>query len=162
MGFWRSVLERGRKFRRLSAPDRLLFLQAMVMVSCTTLALRCLGFRRWHATLNRFAVLQESRTGKEAPGQRRSARRLAALVCGASNRAPAAPTCLHRSLTLWWLLRRQGLPGDLRIGVRTVDRRLEAHAWVEYRGEILNDRQDVGVEFTPFDRAIEPRRAVPA
>lgn len=162
MGFWWSALEGGRKFWRLPAPDRLLFVQALLMVSGTALALRWLGFRRWHAALDRFAARPAPRDLPEAPGRRRQARHLAALVCGASRRALASPSCLHRSLTLWWLLRRQGLPGDLRIGVRTKDRSLEAHAWVEYRGEVLNDRPDVGTTYTPFEQAIEPRRAVPA
>jgi hypothetical protein len=54
------------------------------------------------------------------------------------------------------LLRRRGIDGALRIGVRKAGDRLEAHAWVAYQGVVLNDRADVNLAYTPFDRAIEP------
>ena len=63
----------------------------------------------------------------------------------------------HRqSLALWWLLRRQGIASDLRLGMRKDASRFEAHAWVEYLGRVLNDRNDVHRRFAPFDRAIVP------
>jgi hypothetical protein len=34
---------------------------------------------------------------------------------------------------------------------------LEAHAWVEFHGVILNDSQDVHLRFPPFNRAIIPQ-----
>lgn len=58
------------------------------------------------------------------------------------------PCCLHRSLLLHQWLRGEGLPSELRIGVRTEDGQLRAHAWVELAGDVLNDRPDVGNSFT--------------
>jgi hypothetical protein len=60
---------------------------------------------------------------------------------------------LIESLVLWWLLRRQGFDGDLRIGVRKHAGQLQAHAWVEHRGQALNDAGD---GFVPFDTVIVP------
>jgi hypothetical protein len=52
------------------------------------------------------------------------------------------------------LLRRQGLPATLRIGVAKPDGRLAAHAWVEHGGVALDDSQDVARRFAAFDRAL--------
>ena len=47
------------------------------------------------------------------------------------------PDCLPRSLTLFVLLRRRGVPATLRIGVKRYP--FGAHAWVECLGEVLDD-----------------------
>jgi hypothetical protein len=59
-------------------------------------------------------------------------------------------------LTLWWLLRRRGIDGELRIGVRKVAGQFQAHAWLEYCGAVLNDRADVSQRFASFGRSIAP------
>ena len=59
-------------------------------------------------------------------------------------------------MLLWWLLRRRGMESELRIGVRKKAEVLEAHAWVEYQGCVLNDRSDVDQHFSPFAGAILP------
>lgn len=62
--------------------------------------------------------------------------------------------CLTRSLTLWWLLRRQGIVSDLRIGVRKTDGEFQAHAWLEHQGQALNDAEDVGASYSPFEKTL--------
>ncbi len=76
---------------------------------------------------------------------------LAWAVAAAAHHAPYAATCLQRSLTLWWLLRRRRIAADLRIGVAQADGELRAHAWVEHAGIVLNDDADVGSRFAAFD-----------
>jgi hypothetical protein len=132
-------------------------LQALALLSVMGLVLRCLGFRRWQAALARSAPLARHSRMANPVRLGQQARRLADLVQTALRWVPTAPTCLHRSLTLWWLLRRQGIDGELRIGVRKAGSNLEAHAWVEYQGVVLNDQADVEHVFSPFDRSIEPR-----
>jgi hypothetical protein len=77
-------------------------------------------------------------------------------------RGTLQPNCLPRSLTKWWLLRRQGIPCDLRIGVRSgagedPRDRMQAHAWVEIPDVAASDAQD----YTAFDRPIMPDEAAP-
>ena len=48
--------------------------------------------------------------------------------------------CLPRSLAIYALLRRQGVPATLRIGVKRFP--FAAHAWVECLGEVLDDSID--------------------
>jgi len=63
--------------------------------------------------------------------------------------------CLERSLAAWWLLRWQRLPASLRIGVRKDDGVLQAHAWLEISGTVLNDSAEIYRGYTAFARAIE-------
>jgi hypothetical protein len=50
---------------------------------------------------------------------------------------PGRALCLEQSLTLYYLLRRQGIGARYHQGVRSHP--FEAHAWVEFRGEVIND-----------------------
>lgn len=58
--------------------------------------------------------------------------------------------CLPRALAVAWLLRRKGYPVSMVVAVRRFP--FAAHAWVEYAGEVLTDRQGVREEFKPILR----------
>lgn len=60
-------------------------------------------------------------------------------------------SCLEASLTLWYLLRLQGISASMRIGVRKHANLFEAHAWVEHEGAALNQVEEVHRHFAPFD-----------
>jgi hypothetical protein len=85
---------------------------------------------------------------------RNQMRRVAALVGAAARRSPFPVTCLTRSLVLEWLLRRQGVECELRIGIRCTRGQLDAHAWIEYEGEPINDVAHIRSEFAAFDQPI--------
>jgi len=57
--------------------------------------------------------------------------------------------CLERSLALWWLLARDGISAEMRIGVRKLGRGIEAHAWVEVQGHPL-DTAKIDQTYAPF------------
>jgi len=61
-------------------------------------------------------------------------------------------TCLEESLTLWYLLRRQEIPARLRIGVRKEKEKFEAHAWVEYGDEALNQDEALHRRYAAFEQ----------
>ncbi len=55
---------------------------------------------------------------------------------------PGRAVCLEQSLALYLLLRRRGVPAELRLGVQAYP--FYAHAWVELDGEPVNeDRETV-------------------
>lgn len=62
-------------------------------------------------------------------------------------------------MTLWWLLRRRGIPVQLRIGARKTGTQFEAHAWVEMDGRVVNDSEDVRIRYSPFEGAITDKMA---
>jgi Transglutaminase-like superfamily len=78
------------------------------------------------------------------------AREISGLVAIASRHTLARPTCLHRSLTLWWLLRRRGFDCSLKLGTRKRDGRFEAHAWIEQGGIVINDDADTDRRYSPL------------
>ena len=145
---------------RLSAAERSALAQALALLPLTALALRVVGFRRCQAMLARLAPVAASPPGRDEVAVLGQARAVARMVEAAARRGPYRATCLPRSLALWWLLRRRGIDGDLRIGVRKEPGRFEAHAWVELRGVVLNDRDDVRARFAAFDRAVLPAGGV--
>ena len=61
------------------------------------------------------------------------------------------PTCLVESLALWYLLQEQSIPAQLRIGVRKLSDKFEAHAWVEYDGVALNQVDEAHQHYAAFD-----------
>jgi len=141
---------------QLSPAERRLLAQALALLPLTAVALRVLGFRRWQATLARLAPVGGAADGGDEAALLRQGRTVAHLVDVAARHGVYRASCLPRSLALWWLLRRRGIDGDLRIGVRKEAGRFEAHAWVELRGAVLNDGDDVRERFAAFERAILP------
>ncbi|HEX5831462.1 MAG TPA: lasso peptide biosynthesis B2 protein, partial [Gemmatimonadaceae bacterium] len=85
-----------------------------------------------------------------SPERLARALRLARVVELAARHGVASGNCLSRSLTLLDLMAREGLGGELRIGVRTGDGGIDAHAWVELDGRVLNDGADVDRHFAPL------------
>lgn len=77
----------------------------------------------------------------------------------AARHGPVHGNCLSQSLCLWLLLRRQGIPSEMRIGVRAEPGQLLAHAWVEHQGQPLNDTLLVRDRYAVFDRPVLPAAA---
>lgn len=73
------------------------------------------------------------------------------IVESAARHRLTGATCLTRSMTLWWLLRRQGVESEIRFGVRRGADGILAHAWVERDGIVLNDRSDIGKVYAAFE-----------
>ena len=144
-------MNRVSRFVALTPAERGLFVEALVWLPAISVALRLLGFRRSCAVVQRTVLMV--RTGGVARGDVQSqARRAAQLVGSASGHGWGRGGCLPRLLTLWRLLRRRGIDATLRIGVRTGPTTVEAHAWVEHHGVVLDDGDD-GRPFTPFSLA---------
>src|ERR1700681_3174643 len=112
-----SVSHKWRRSGSLSRPERGLLVQAFLLVSLTALALRVLGFPRCRSALARLAG-RRAAAGDPGHPSIHQPEGPARLVRAAACSVPWPASCLTRSLALWWLLRRQGIPGDLRIGVR--------------------------------------------
>ena len=81
------------------------------------------------------------------PAQRSALCRKARWVNFAARHTWPQARCLQRSLALCLWLERQGWQPRLQIGVRKQGAALEAHAWVEQGGEVINDRLAVTSRF---------------
>ena len=89
---------------------------------------------------------------------RANVRRGVQMVAAAYRLYPLHSSCLPRTIVLWSLLRRRGITADVRIGVRCDSHgEFQAHAWLEWNGEVLNDAAEVGSQYLTFNRPVFDR-----
>lgn len=143
------MLAKLERFRQFSPAERRLLARSTTALALVGLSLRLSGFRRTFERLERRTAA--SPIGY--PGDRDlEIQQAAESVTRAAYHMPLyRPSCLPQSLVLWHLLRRRGLPAELRIGVRKADGDFTAHAWVEYGGQVINDTPDVAQRFAMVD-----------
>lgn len=156
MGYWKKLQRKLYTARRLSRTECCLVAQA----SCSLVWLRCalplLGFRRCLQSYGADQVAEQRATDErginmvamkleeaEAEQWKEVTKRICKCVRIAIRNTPLKPNCLRSSLVLLRLLRSHRVDAALRIGVRRADDKIEAHAWVESRGVILNDQPSV-------------------
>lgn len=109
-------------------------------------SLRTFGFRRTIQRAKKFAM----RCAVQPPGPNAidDATDLARLVESAAAIFPGRARCLEQSLCVYLLLRRRGVPAELRIGARALP--FAAHAWVDVAGRCINTEADVLAAFQVF------------
>jgi len=146
--------EKWRRFRKRPPEDRLLILRAALILPLTGIGLRLFGFRRWKKLIEKFPLPAHLLESMPADLQRETALRAVRAVRSVELHGPTHPNCLERSMTLWWLLRREGVNGELHIGARKEGGRFEAHAWIELGGQVLNDGAEVHQHYARFDAPI--------
>jgi transglutaminase superfamily protein len=149
MGFYKSLTRKAETWHNLSKSDRALVLRAMFLLPVVATSLKTLGLRRTQSWLTRNSL------GPMVPSTeqtRTNVRRAAQMVAVACRRRPLPSSCLPRTIVLWSLLRRRGIATDVRIGARSNSQgEFQAHAWLEWNGEVLNDVADVGRQYLPFN-----------
>ena len=134
------MASRWARWRVLPARERRQTLLAAALIPLAAASLRIAGVRRTLKPLARGPAGLDPRAAREA----------ARAVARAARHAPYRGNCLSQSIALTWLLRRRGVAADLRFGARRREGQLEAHAWVEHDGVVLNDTPDVARRFSPF------------
>jgi hypothetical protein len=123
--------------------------RAALLLPLLTLSLKLFGFRRTQRLLQKFLSSNQNMLQKT---KSESGVALTSRMVLAASRASAIPaTCLERSLALWWLLGRQGIPSQLRIGVRTDAEKFQAHAWVEQDGVAIGEPEAPHLHYAAFD-----------
>lgn len=152
---WKRI----RRFSALERPARGLFLRAFVVLPLISISLRWRGFRKTKASLQHFLPVPY---GSQNPDAQARAVLTAQMVRAAADHAIGDPSCLEKSLALWWLLARQGIASDLRVGIRKDGETFEAHAWVECGEATLNEPEMQHHHYAAFDAALaslppEPR-----
>lgn len=112
-----------------------------VALIVVTIALRVLGFPRTVATIRHAARRVPARAGAHAGADTGAdTDRVQAVVSGVTAAAilcPARTECLEQSLALYVVLRRSGVPAELRFGA--IRDPFSAHAWVELHGQPVNE-----------------------
>lgn len=146
------MIERWKRFRRLSPFERGVVLEATGGLLATWTGLRLIGFRRWERVLAVFAPAANTNGPVHDASEQESAHVVARMQEAAARNLFFGTNCLEQSLVLWWLLRRRGFDAVLRLGARKDSDRFEAHAWVELDAQALNDANAEHRHFVPFER----------
>jgi hypothetical protein len=145
------VCELLAKARALNVRERGELAHAWAALPAVWFGLRLLPLRRL------LQPPQRTRHTTPAPADVTAARASARLVAAAARFSPFPSSCLSRSVVLWRLLQRRGIPAEIRIGVRPGGSPLDAHAWVEVEGEPVNDSADVADRYAVFDDVLPIR-----
>jgi len=143
-------MENVKKFLQLSSLQRRALLQALWMLPLCGCAVRFAGLQRCQSALIRLAgVITREKSG-DLRDMLADARSVARVVEAASQQGCYRARCLQKSLVLWWLLRRMGIAAEVWFGVHKAAALVHAHAWVEFSGVVLNDKEDVRRDFAAF------------
>jgi hypothetical protein len=115
-----------------------------------------IGFRRTYSLLLRLAPQSDPAVLTDPETASARVLQVARVVAMASRHTPAPNSCLHRSLALWWLLRRRRFDSHLHFGARRQESGFEAHAWVEHNGvvvfdDLVPDRDYVRLSWQPLE-----------
>jgi len=153
---WKAFL----RYRALDPQARALFWRAAFLLPRIALSLRLHGFIRTKDSFQKEIL----RSPVSRPDQHsdQTVRETCRMVKAAGHYGFLRPTCLVESLALCYLLQKQGVPADLRIGVRKISDEFEAHAWVEYAGAALNQPDEQHRHYSAFDRGFSDFRGDPS
>jgi hypothetical protein len=127
-------MRRRDKLRFLSWTERRVLLYACFLLNAIRLALWLFPFGTTRQHLKAIlSVWVCRRTVKPV-----SVNFIVWAVAVAGRYAPKGAKCLARALTTQLLLNRYGYPHQLHIGVaKNAAQVLEAHAWIEYEGQVV-------------------------
>lgn len=131
---WRRRLE---TFVRLPRGERGLLIESFLLLPLVEISLKIFGFKRTLRVMEWGVSRRRRKEPTPAPEQVESTVRLVSI---AARHGIHKAGCLRRAMVAWFLLRRQGIRSELRIGVCKDDAgTLEAHAWVEHEGKVIAD-----------------------
>lgn len=139
-----------QRYRALDAETRKTFRRAVVLLPLIGVSLRARGYKKTQVYLQKRL---DGVTALQAQQERNTANveNTCRMVRAAARYGLGHPTCLEESLALWYLLRGQGTAANLRIGVRKLADKFEAHAWVEWQGAALNQADKMHHHYAAFE-----------
>ena len=139
--------ERLRRFSALEGQARRTLVRAMLLLPVVSQSLKWRGFAATQESLQR----RKPSADKFGDSGKQNLDVTVRMVKAAVRHSFGHPSCLEESLTLWWLLARQGISSEVRIGVRKEAEKFEAHAWVERDGVALNEPEGKHQHYAAFE-----------
>lgn len=134
-------------FKGLSSNNKLLFIQAFLLLPIVNLSIKLFGFNRVY----RFMYEQNlSRSNKQNPlsEEKKEVTEIVEMVKKVHWRVYKGITCLPKNLVMWWMLGKKGIKTRLIIGVKKSEDGIIGHAWLEYNTKVINEKQSVVDEYT--------------
>jgi hypothetical protein len=117
-------------------------------------ALFFLGYYRLRDVMEKLIPLHLVEESQSETRILQRAQEIARIVSIAAHHGLYKATCLRRSLLVWAFLRGNGIRGRICFGVRKIEDRLEAHAWVEHNGSVINDSAMVHEHYQALEEVL--------
>lgn len=140
-------MRRLHKLITLPVKDRWSLFQIFALLPFTRLSLRLFGFKWTFAVIRWLTAVSKQ---KPPFNEVTEVERLRYWIRFTKLNGPYRGNCLSRSLVLWWLLQRQGIRCEMRIGTRQSMGEFQAHAWLEYQGAPVNAGPRVHQNYLAF------------
>ena len=118
------------KWRRRSRTERVLLLEAFLLLGVARLGVLILPFRLLAKSLGNH--MKEDQTSL-LPADLKLSRMVGGAVRSAANYTPWGSVCLPQAVAAKWMLKRRNIPGTVYLGVmkdKTKPEKLAAHAWL--------------------------------
>lgn len=122
------------KLLKLPNQEKWLLGQTCIVLGASRLGLRCLSFHTLHHLIDKLSnrLIQANGTRELTPEQ------IISAVETSTYYMPGQPQCLSRAITTKIILAVYGYHCNLKLGVmKTPMSSLEAHAWIEYEGNVV-------------------------
>jgi hypothetical protein len=149
-----------KKFLHLSIRERQMFVQAVLLLPLIHLSLCLLGYHRLHKITEKLIPIKEVKSSpSEADNTVYQAKEITRIVAIGAEHGFFQASCLRRTFLDWVFLRRNGIQSSICFGVRRIGQQLEAHAWLEYEGIVINDVASVQENYLVLCNAFPPTQA---
>ena len=132
------ILHKIKKFTKLSAEEKKLFLEAYVTLGIMRAAILTVSFKRLTRSLEHVAKKKELTT--LTTQEMEIAQKVGEAIMRASAYTPWESACLAQSLTAQKMLQKRGIPGVFYLGAMKDDEseaKMKAHAWSQCGDTII-------------------------
>ncbi len=138
---------------RLSSKDWLLFMKSWLMMFYIRIRMDYTPFKSWKKWLINQPVDQQSVLTEQDIQTVAKTRRIVVL---ASRYHIINANCLPKSLALKWLLDRENIGSELKMGLSLEKPDFKGHAWLMRGNLVLNDNTNVAEQY-PIEQKIDQR-----
>jgi hypothetical protein len=136
-GWFKTFQDAPAKWRRRSRAERLLLVEAFLLLGIARLTVLALPFKWLAVSLGRH---QRKADAQICASDLNIARKVGRAVCSAANYTPWESVCLPQAVAATWMLKRRNIAGTLYLGVakdEAIAEKLAAHAWLRCGNIIL-------------------------
>lgn len=138
------------RFVQLAPPERALFFRAYCLLTVIRLGLWVKSFNHLRKVLAQTSTFRQT-VAEDPLSQRQFIVRIHWAINAACKFMPGSVKCLARALAMKTFLDWANCPAKLVIGVdKNSAAQLEAHAWVEYEGQVIMGQLDDLNRFKPL------------
>jgi hypothetical protein len=138
--------------RAMNCHDRLLFLEAVVLLAVARFCVRFVKFRHYSLMLGKQCNNEDSSLQHQGRAKRTEITAIGQEILRAANNVPWEAVCLPQAIVGKWMLKRRGMASELYLGVaKDGSTDFKAHAWL-FAGDMPVTGTGIREDFTQIAR----------